>query len=104
MAMMISHHKMRNKGKGNGLDRMSEYNLTYKCHRNHKWLLQNLMMIYQVRILQSLIPHHHQLDHYRHLNKGIAPEEPKDLDHVSESIHVHPRMLASNNNLLCLLQ
>ena len=51
--MMISHHKER--GKGNGLDRVSEYILTYKCRKNHKfnrWLLQNLMMRYQMRIVQ----------------------------------------------------
>ena len=28
--------------------------------------------------LQLMIPHNHQL------NKGIGPEDPKDLDHVSE--------------------
>ena len=28
---MISHHK--NRDNGNGLDRVSEYTLTYKCHR-----------------------------------------------------------------------
>ena len=48
-------------------------------------------------------PHHHQLDQNHQLNKGIAPEEPTDLDHVSENILVHPRMLA-NNSLLHLLQ
>ena len=33
----------------------------------------------------------------------IAPEEPKDLDHVTENIHVHPHMLVNNNSLLYLL-
>ena len=55
MAMMISYHRQgdKGKGKGNGLDRVSEYILTYKCYRNQKfnlWLLQNLMMIYTMRI------------------------------------------------------
>ena len=34
MAKMISHHRIGDKG--TGLDRVSEYNLTYKCHRNRK--------------------------------------------------------------------
>ena len=98
--MMIRHHRER--GKYNGLDRVIEYILTYQCHRNHKfnqWLLQDQMMRYQMRILRLMIPYHHQLDHYHQLNRGIAPEEPKDLDHVSEFFHVHPRMLANNNSL-----
>ena len=53
-----------------------------------------------MRILRLLIPHHHQLDHHHQLNKGIAQEEPKDPDHVSEYIHVHSRMLDNNNNNL----
>ena len=60
------------------------------------------MMRYQMRILRLLIPYHHQLDHCHQLNRGISPEEPKDLDHVSEYTHVHPRMLANNNSLLYL--
>ena len=39
--------------KGNGLDRVSENLLTYKCHKNQKFNLfffQNLMMIYQMMI------------------------------------------------------
>ena len=46
------HHKK--KDNGDGLDRVNEYTLTHKCHRNHKfnlWLLQNLM-ICQMRIIQ----------------------------------------------------
>ena len=100
MAPMISHHRTGNKGKFNGVDRVSEYIYTYKSHRNHKfilWLLQNLMMMYQMRILRLLIPHCHQL------NKGIDPEDPKDLDHVCEYLHVHPRIPASSHNLLYLL-
>ena len=102
--MMISHHKER--GKGNGLDRVSEYILTNTCRRNLKfnlWLLQNLMMKYQMRILRLSIPRHHQLDHHHQLNKGIAPEDPKDLDHVCEYIHVHLHKLVNNNSLLYLL-
>ena len=102
--MMISHHSER--GKGNGLDRVSEYILKCRCRRNHTfnlWLLQNLMMKYQMRIFRLLIPHHHQLDHNHRLNKGIAPEDTKDLDHVGEKIHVHPRKLVNNNSLLYLL-
>ena len=64
---------------------------------------QNLMMRYQMRILPLLIPHH-QLNHHSQLNRGIAREGQKDSDHVSEDIHVHPHMLANNNNLLYLLQ
>ena len=99
--MMISHHK--EKSKDNGLDLMSECILTNECRRNHKfnlWILQNLMMKYQMRILRLLVPHHHQLDYHHQLNKGIVPEGSKDLGHVSEYIHVHPRMLVNNNILL----
>ena len=102
--MMISHHKER--GKGNGLECVSKYILTNKCDKNHNlnlWLLQNLMMIYQMRILRLLIPHHHQLDHHYQLNREFAPEEMKDLYHVSEHLHIHLRMLASSHNLLYLL-
>ena len=38
------------------------------------------------------------------LNKGIAPEGSKDPGHVSDYIHVHPRMHINNNSLLHLLQ
>ena len=105
MLMMISHH-YRERGKDNGLDRVSEFFRTYQCRRNHifnLWLLQNQMMRYHMRILRSLIPHRHQLDHHHQLNKGIAPEDPKYLDQVSEYIHVHPRMLVNSNSLLYLL-
>ena len=34
-----------------------------------------------MRILRVLIPHHHRLDYHHQLNRGIAPEEPKDLGH-----------------------
>ena len=54
---------------------------------NHKFdlrLLQNLMMRCQMRVLRLLIPHHHQLDHNHQLNRGVASENPKDRDHVSE--------------------
>ena len=61
------------------------------------------MMRDQMRILRVLIPHHHQLDHHHQLNKGIAPEDPSDLGHASEYIHVHIRMLVNNNSLLYLL-
>ena len=102
---MISHHKLRDNG--NGLDRVSEYILTYKCHRYHKFnqtSLQNLMMMYQMRISQQGIPHHHQLDHCHQLNREVAPpEETNDLDRVSEDLHIHPRMPASSHNLLYLL-
>ena len=43
--MTISHHRER--GKDHGLDRVSEYIVTYKWQRYHKfilWLLQNLMI------------------------------------------------------------
>ena len=60
-------------------------------------------MMYQMRILQLLIPHHHQLDHHHQLNREVAPEEMKDLDRVSEYLHIYPRMLASSHNLLYLL-
>ena len=55
-----------------------------------------------MRILRMLIPHPHQLDHYHQLNRGIAPEDLKDLDHASEYIHVHPHMRVNNNSLLYL--
>ena len=45
------------------------------------------------------MPHHHQLDHHHQLNREVAPEETKDPDHVSDYIHIHPRMLASSHNL-----
>ena len=99
--MMISDH--RDRGKDKGLARASEYILTYQCRSNNKfnlWPLQNLMLRYQTRILRLLIPHRHQPDHYHQLNKGIAPEGPKDLDHVTEFIHVHPHVLVHNNSLL----
>ena len=54
--MMTSHHKKRDNG--NGLDRVSEYTLTHKCHRYHKfklWSFQNLMM-YQMRTFTSMNP------------------------------------------------
>ena len=95
---MISQHRER--AKDNGLDGVSEYIITYRCRWNHKfnqWLLQNQMMRCQMRILRLLIPHHHQL------NKGIAPEDRKDPDHVSEYIHVHPQEVVNSNSLLYLL-
>ena len=55
-----------------------------------------------MRNLQLSIFHHHQLDHHHQLNKGIAPEELKDPDHVRECIHVHPRFLFGNSNVLYL--
>ena len=87
--------------------RSREYILTYKCHRYQKFnqrLLQNQMMMYQMRILQLLTPHNHHLDHHNQLNRGSASEETKDLDRVSEDLHIHPRMPASSHNLLHLLQ
>ena len=98
------HHPER--GKDNGLDRVSEYIRTYQCRRNRKFnpfLLQNQMIRYQMRILRLLIPHHHQRDHNHQLNMGFAPEEPKDPDHVSEYIHGHPNMPVNSNSLLYLL-
>ena len=95
---MISHHRER--GEDNGLDRVSEYILTYQRRKIHKfnlWLRQNLTMRYQMRTLRSLIPHQHQL------NRRIAPEEPKDLDHVSEYINVHLHVPVNSNSLLYLL-
>ena len=56
-----------------------------------------------MRILQLLMPHHHQLDHHHQLNREVGPEETKDPDHVSDYIHIHPRMLASSHNLLYFL-
>ena len=56
---MISHTRMGDTGKGNGLYRVNEYILTYKCHRNHKfnlWSLQNLMVIYQMKDFTSMNP------------------------------------------------
>ena len=88
MATMISHHK--NRDNGNGLDRLIEYILTRKCHKNHKCnlcLLQNLTM-HQMKTWQLWIPHHHQLDHHHQLNREVAPEETKDLDRVSEYLHI----------------
>ena len=35
--------------------------------------------------------------------KGIVPEDPKDLDHVSVYVHVHFHLLVVNNSLLFLL-
>ena len=96
--MMISQH--RDGGKDKGRARVSEYIFTYQCRRNHKfylWPLQNQMMRYQTWILRLLIPNRHQL--YRR----IAPEEPKDLDHVTEYIHVHPHVRVHNNSLLYFL-
>ena len=52
MTTMISHHKKRDNG--NGPDRMSEFSLMHKLHKNRKLnlcLIQNLMM-YQMGILQ----------------------------------------------------
>ena len=89
----------RGRGIDNGLD-VSENILTCQCRTSHKfnlWLLQNQMMGNELRIFQLLIPHHHQL------NKGIAPKDPRDLDHVSEFFHVHPHMLVDDNSLLYLL-
>ena len=89
--MMISHQKKRDNG--DCLDRVSDYTLMHKRHRNHKlilWLLQNLMM-YQTRTCQIWTPHHHQLDHHHQLNREVAPEETKDRDRVSEYLHIHLR-------------
>ena len=87
-------------GKDNGPDRVSGYILTYQCSRNHQFnlWLQNQMMRFQMRIVRLMIPHNHQL------NKGIGPEDPKDLDHVSEYIHVHAHTLVDNSLLYLLLQ
>ena len=65
-------------------------------------LLQNLMM-YQMRILRLLIPHHHQLDHHHQLNREVAQEETRDLDLVSEHLHMCHHMRARSHNRLCLL-
>ena len=95
--MMISHHKERDNG--NGLDRVSEYILTYNCHKNHKfnlWLLQNQMMKYQMRILRLLIPHHHQLGHHNQLNREVVPEDPKDRSRSRERIHPRSSSHASS--------
>ena len=35
--MMISHHRMGDKGKSNGPDRVNEYTLTHKCLEYHKF-------------------------------------------------------------------
>ena len=45
MAMMISHHRMGDKG--NGPHRVIEYILMHKRHRNHKfnlWSFKSLLM------------------------------------------------------------
>ena len=55
------------------------------------------MMKYQMKILRLLIPHHHQLGHHHQLNREVVPEDPQDLGHASEYIHVHSRMLVNNN-------
>ena len=91
---MISNHK---KKANNGLDRVSEKILTYQCRRNHKfnlWLLQNQTMTYQVRIVSIVDSSSPSAGP----PTSAAPEEPKDLDHVSECIHVHPYTLVNNNN------
>ena len=36
------------------------------------------------------------MDHNHQLNREVAPEEIKDLDRVSECLHIHPRMPASS--------
>ena len=93
------------KGKSNGLDRVSEYTLTHKCLEYHKfnlWLIQNLMM-YQMRISQLRTPHHRQLDHRHWLNREVAAGEMKDPDRVSVYLYIHLRMPASSHNLLYLL-
>ena len=102
--MMISHHKER--GKGNGLDRVSEYFLTYKCRRNHKfnlWLFQNLMMRYQMKIFRLSLPHHHQPDHHLQLERRNRSRR-FERSRPTEYIHVHLRMLVNNKSLLYLLQ
>ena len=89
--MKISHH--RESSNGNNLDRVSEYTLMHKCQKYHKFnlqLLQNMMM-FQMRTLQQLIPHHHQLDHHYQLNREVAPEDTKDLGVVSEYLHTQHR-------------
>ena len=55
-----------------------------------------------MRILRLLIPHHHLVYHYQ-LNKRMVPEDWKDVGHVNDCIHVHPRMLVNNNSRLYLL-
>ena len=56
-----------------------------------------------MRILRLLIPHDHQVDHCHQLKRGIAPEEPNDVDRLSECLHMHFHMPASTPNLLHLL-
>ena len=60
-------------------------------------------MVFQTRILQLRILHHHQMDHHQKLKREVAPEEKNDLDRVSEYLHIHPRMPASSHNLVYLL-
>ena len=51
----------------------------------------------RMRISKLLTPYLHQLDHHNQLNRGIAPEDTKDLDRVSEYLHIHPRMQARSS-------
>ena len=49
------HSPQEERDNGDGLDRVSEYTLMRKFHRNHKlnlWLLQKLMK-YQMRTFQT---------------------------------------------------
>ena len=95
---MISHHKKR--GNGNGPDRVTEYILTHKCQFLFK---KNQPMVtpepddVSDEDFTAVNPYHHQL------NKGIAPEEPKDPRGVSKYFHIHFRMPANSRNLLFLL-
>ena len=43
------------------------------------------------------------MDHHQKLNREVAPEEMKDLDRVSEYLHIHPGMPAISHDLLNLL-
>ena len=47
--------------------------------------------MFQMRTLQQLIPHHHQLDHHYQLNREVAPEDTKDRGLVSEYLYIQHR-------------
>ena len=60
-------------------------------------------MIYQMRIFTVINPSSPSADHHHQMNREVDPEEMKDLDRVSEHLHICPRLLAGSHNLLYFL-
>ena len=80
------------RGKDNGLDRVSEYILTYQSRRNHKfnlWLLQYQVMRYQMRIFAIINPSPLSAEQR---NRSRRAEKSRSRERV------HPRSCSSSHS------